>query len=114
VGDPAGLTELMVFFCEQAAGYPRTCGCGGNPISGTEKGKRNGIQAVFLSAIAGTKKLARNARFCEDFRAMRELIQICCEEFRKAAHAIVRMYEIMREIDARTTEILIALLGRPR
>ncbi len=45
---------------------------------------------------------------------MRKLIQICSEEFRKAANAIVGMYETMREIDARTTEILIALLGRPR
>src|SRR3989441_11474242 len=26
VGDPAGLTELMVFYCEQAAGYCRDIG----------------------------------------------------------------------------------------
>jgi len=45
---------------------------------------------------------------------MQKLIQIFREEFRKAGKAIVAVYETMREIDARTTEILLALLGRPR
>ena len=45
---------------------------------------------------------------------MRKLVQICCEEFRKAGRAIVKTYETLREIDARTTETLITLLGRSR
>jgi hypothetical protein len=45
---------------------------------------------------------------------MQKLIQIWREEFRKAGRAILEAYETLREIDARTTEILIALLGRPR
>jgi hypothetical protein len=45
---------------------------------------------------------------------MQKLIQVFGEEFRKAGQALVAAYETMREIDARTTEILMALLSRPK
>lgn len=43
-----------------------------------------------------------------------EAPKLFCEEFAKAWRAIVAAYQTMREIDARTMEILIALLGRPK
>ena len=45
---------------------------------------------------------------------VRTLKAVLCEEFVKARTAIVRWYEMMREIDVRTMEILIALIGRPK
>jgi hypothetical protein len=45
---------------------------------------------------------------------MLKIIQICGEEFSKAARALGSAYRILQEIDARTIEILIALLGRTK
>jgi hypothetical protein len=45
---------------------------------------------------------------------MLKLVQLCRQEFAKAGKAVLAVYETMREIDTRTMEILIALLGRPR
>lgn len=45
---------------------------------------------------------------------MQKLMQVFREEFRKAGEAMVAAYETMREIDAHTTEILMALLSRPK
>lgn len=42
------------------------------------------------------------------------LIDVCREEFTKAKKVFVESYKTMREIDARTMEILIALLQRPK
>lgn len=42
------------------------------------------------------------------------LIDVCREEFAKAMKVFAHSYETMREIDARTLEILIALLQRPK
>jgi hypothetical protein len=42
------------------------------------------------------------------------LLQVCREEFAKAKKVFVDSYETMREIDARTMEILIALIQRPK
>ena len=41
-------------------------------------------------------------------------IQIFREELAKAAKTLVAAYRAIREIDARTMEILIALLGRTK
>jgi hypothetical protein len=45
---------------------------------------------------------------------VRTLKAVFCEELAKAGKAIVSLYEIMREIDVRTMEILIALIGRTK
>ena len=42
------------------------------------------------------------------------VIQILREELAKAAKALAAAYRAIREIDARTMEILIALLGRTK
>lgn len=42
------------------------------------------------------------------------LIQVCREELAKAKKLFVDWYEMMEKIDARTMEILIALLQRPK
>jgi hypothetical protein len=73
------------------------------------------------------KNLASTTRFCEDSRVMpkpipmlreglpmESLKAVFREELAKAGSAIVALYETMRQIDVRTMEILIALLGRPK
>jgi hypothetical protein len=45
---------------------------------------------------------------------MRKVIRILREEFAKAARALATAYRTLREIDARTMEILVALLGRAK
>jgi len=69
---------------------------------------------VPVSTTRRRKSLVGGARVCEHVRPMQKLIQICREEFRKAGKAIAAAYKTMREIDARTTEILLALLGRSK
>ncbi|HTS13874.1 MAG TPA: hypothetical protein VMH00_17265 [Candidatus Limnocylindrales bacterium] len=68
-----------------------------------------------ICANSSRKNLAAGDAECEDARTMLiRLLQVCREEFAKAAFATVRAYEAMREIDERTMEILVALLGRPK
>jgi hypothetical protein len=45
---------------------------------------------------------------------MRPAIQVFREEFVKAASALASAYRTLKEIDARTMEILVALLGRTK
>ena len=45
---------------------------------------------------------------------LRPLMQVCREELAKAKKLIVDSYATLRDIDARTMEILIALLQRPK
>ena len=45
---------------------------------------------------------------------MRTVPRVCREELTKAARALVSAYRALEEIDARTMEILIALLGRTK
>jgi len=45
---------------------------------------------------------------------LRLLMQVCREELAKAKKLVVDSYATMREIDARTMEVLIALLQRPK
>jgi hypothetical protein len=45
---------------------------------------------------------------------MRNALQIFREEVVKAANALAASYRALKEIDARTMEILIALLGRSK
>jgi hypothetical protein len=41
----------------------------------------------------------------------RQLLQVCSEELQKAKRAIVSAYEIVREADERTLEMLLIFLG---
>ena len=43
---------------------------------------------------------------------MCRLIRICVEEFYKAARGLADAYKAVKEVDERTMETLIALLGR--
>jgi hypothetical protein len=45
---------------------------------------------------------------------MRPVIQVFREELAKAANALATAYRTVKEIDARTMEILVALLGRTK
>jgi hypothetical protein len=45
---------------------------------------------------------------------MRTAIQVLREELAKAANAFASAYRTVKEIDARTMEILVALLGRTK
>jgi hypothetical protein len=45
---------------------------------------------------------------------MEKAVQVFREEFAKAARALAASYRTLREIDARTMEILVALLGRTK
>jgi hypothetical protein len=41
----------------------------------------------------------------------RQLLRVCSEELRKAKRAVVSAYEIVREADERTLELLLIFLG---
>lgn len=43
-----------------------------------------------------------------------EAANLFCDEFAKAWRAIRAAYQTMRDVDARTMEILIALIGREK
>jgi hypothetical protein len=45
---------------------------------------------------------------------MSKMIALFHDEVTKAGKALLAAYEALREMDVRTTEILIALLGRPK
>lgn len=61
------------------------------------------------------KVIARDSAVCEDAQTMTKLLmEVCREEFAKAKKVFVDSYQTMREIDARTMEILVALLQRPK
>jgi len=55
VGDPAGLAELMVFYCEQAAGFCRDIGY-------QEEGYFDALVRMFEQAIRSTNPLPANGR----------------------------------------------------
>ena len=55
VGDPAGLTELMVFYCEQAAGY-----C--HDIGYQEEGFFDALVRMFEQALKSINTLPTNGR----------------------------------------------------
>lgn len=55
VGDPAGLTELMVFYCEQAAGY-----C--HDIGYQDEGFFDALVRMFEQALQSTNTLPANGR----------------------------------------------------
>ncbi len=55
VGDPAGLAELMVFYCEQAAGYCQDIGY-------QEEGFFDALVRMFEQALKSTKTLPTNGR----------------------------------------------------
>jgi hypothetical protein len=55
VGDPAGLAELMVFYCEQAAGFCRDIGY-------QEEGYFDALVCMFEQAIRTTNSLPANGR----------------------------------------------------
>jgi hypothetical protein len=95
------------------------------------RGRRESFLAInwlgLAKATIRAKNLALTTRICEDSLVMpkpipilredlpaRTLKAVFREELAKAASAIVALYETMREIDVRTMEILIALLGRPK
>ena len=45
-------------------------------------------------------------------RIMKRATQFATGEFAKAAKAIKRLYELIKEFDERTMEMLLALIGR--
>jgi hypothetical protein len=55
VGDPAGLTELMVFYCEQAAGFCRD-------IAYQEEGFFDALVRMFEQALKSANTLPANGR----------------------------------------------------
>ena len=55
VGDPAGLTELMVFYCEQAAGYCRDIGY-------QEEGFFDALVRMFEQALKTARTLPTDGR----------------------------------------------------
>ena len=55
VGDPAGLAELMVFYCEQAAGFCRDIGY-------EEEGYFDALVRMFEQAIRSTNTLSATGR----------------------------------------------------
>jgi hypothetical protein len=55
VGDPAGLAELMVFYCEQAAGYCQDIGY-------QEEGFFDALVRMFEQALKSAKTLPTNGR----------------------------------------------------
>src|ERR1035437_3895028 len=55
VGDPAGLAELMVFYCEQAAGFCRDIGY-------QEEGYFDALVRMFEQAIRSTNTLSATGR----------------------------------------------------
>jgi hypothetical protein len=55
VGDPAGLTELLVFYCEQAAGYCQDIGY-------QEEGFFDALVRVFEQALQSAKTLPADGR----------------------------------------------------
>jgi len=55
VGDPAGLTELMVFYCEQAAGYCQDIGY-------QEEGFFDALVRMFEQALKSAKTLPAEGR----------------------------------------------------
>jgi hypothetical protein len=55
VGDPAGLTELMVFYCEQAAGYCKNIGY-------QEEGFFDALVRMFEQALKSANTLPANDR----------------------------------------------------
>jgi hypothetical protein len=55
VGDPAGLTELMVFYCEQAAGF-----C--NDIAQQDEGYFDALVRMFEQALKSANTLPANGR----------------------------------------------------
>jgi hypothetical protein len=55
VGDPAGLTELMVFYCEQAAGYCRDIGY-------QEEGFFDALVRMFEQALKAANTLPADGR----------------------------------------------------
>jgi hypothetical protein len=57
VGDPAGLTELMVFYCEQAAGYCQDIGY-------QEEGFFDALLRMFEQALQSANSLPALGREC--------------------------------------------------
>ena len=55
VGDPAGLTELLVFYCEQAAGYCQDIGY-------QEEGFFDALVRMFEQALQSAKTLPADGR----------------------------------------------------
>ncbi len=55
VGDPAGLTELLVFYCEQAAGYCQDIGY-------QEEGFFDALVRMFEQALQSAKTLPEDGR----------------------------------------------------
>lgn len=55
VGDPAGLSELMVFYCEQAAGY-------GQDIGYQEEGFFDALVRMFEQALKSANTLPANGK----------------------------------------------------
>jgi len=72
VGDPEGLTELMVFFCEQAAGF-----C--NDIWNDDEGYYDALVSMFKQALKLTNALSVERR--DEFMTRLDRVRVISHKF---------------------------------